>query len=452
MVYPEELEQLAREAIAPLMMTLTNDVHQIVGPERFEASFPYARILLCARLVTRPIESPAALWFLCAFFFGIGEDADLSATDDPTCKTRERCGPPPGIGAELDEATQAAVREQLLLMAPWITYRVVDDLGKHAAECRQSSVDWHDVACGGSTIYLARKTLERCMDPNLTEEERTFETITLAATVVHELGHAALTWVVHPSQSHFFRTASSLRSGLSWSATSLDLFHSTSEQGFPVSSISISGRIGVLLRAEATRSTSSAGTRRVYPCWSALALSLADTARSLLTDDFRETTVPTQGAKALVALPIVNGIQQSIASGTRPPVFDYVSNLFTDSKTSSGEAAIAVAVHALPALQLRKSLSRQRYEREYPILIDVSAGEACQLAGPDDPTLRIQPLPEQKVQKGERCLLEPALTNGVHPIVARDRFESSFPTRPLSFARKSLRGSSRVQRHKDTYT
>lgn len=63
MPYLAELEQLVRETIDLHRITLTNNIHPIISPERFDADFPYARIVYMARLVTKILESPAAEYF-----------------------------------------------------------------------------------------------------------------------------------------------------------------------------------------------------------------------------------------------------------------------------------------------------------------------------------------------------------------------------------------------------
>ena len=139
MQYPSKLEQ-PRDTIAPLPMGLTNDIHPIVGPERFEVSFPYVRIVLVSRLVSRILESPAALHFLYAMFFGISYQVDLSATNDRICIRRECFRLPDGTDLDLNSVQKAAVRAQLLQVSSCIRYYVEKDLGSQAS-CRIGRLD-----------------------------------------------------------------------------------------------------------------------------------------------------------------------------------------------------------------------------------------------------------------------------------------------------------------------
>jgi hypothetical protein len=195
MKFRHTIDQSQKIAKDTMPTRSTQNVHALFKKNRFEAGIDYKTAFRdAAVLATRLMNSPQGLQHDYCFFFGINtpsiQPPGLSTAVEPQRRPMQySCDK--GIG-ELDAADIAAVERERLKLADRVRYRVVDlDPGSIAETRFRKPMQCQNETGIRSDILISRKLYNVAFIENRRPEEDACVRLLLAATLLHEVAHAA---------------------------------------------------------------------------------------------------------------------------------------------------------------------------------------------------------------------------------------------------------------------
>jgi hypothetical protein len=191
----------------------TQTVHALFEQNTFERGIDYKTAFRdAAVLATRLMNSPQGLQHDYCFFFGVNAPSIQPAGLRTVSKPEDRpmkysCDK--GVG-ELDAADISAVQKERLALADRIRYRVSDLASDSIAETRyRKPMECQNETGLRSEIYFSRKVYDVAMTKNSrTPHEEACIRLLLAATMLHEVAHAAHNHLFGRHKFEDFREAS----------------------------------------------------------------------------------------------------------------------------------------------------------------------------------------------------------------------------------------------------